>query len=62
MAASPKPLTQLVSSVTDRLTLKVQTAWRELAECSDATSQAFAEAQGAPNEPSNLEEIRGWYE
>jgi hypothetical protein len=62
MAASPKPLTQPVSSVTDRLTLKLHTAWRELAECADAISQAFTEVQGAPNEPSNLEEIRGWYE
>ena len=62
MAASPKPLTQPVSSVTDRLTLKLQTAWRELAECSDAASQAFAEVESAPSEPSHLEEIRAWYE
>jgi hypothetical protein len=39
MAASPKPLTQPVSSGTDRLTLKLHTAWREFAECSEAARE-----------------------
>src|ERR1700733_1453092 len=62
MAASPKPLTQPVSNGAERLTLKLQTAWRELTECTDATAQAFAKVPGAPNESSNLEQVRGWYE
>jgi hypothetical protein len=62
MAASPKPLTQPVSNGAERLTLKLQTAWRELTECTDATAQAFATVPGAPNESSNLEQVRGWYE
>ena len=62
MAASPKPLTHPVSSVVERLTLKLQTAWQEISDCSDETSRAFAVVQRAPDEADNLEELRSWYQ
>jgi hypothetical protein len=58
MAASPKSLTQPVSNVAERLTLKLQTAWRELNECTDATSQALATVPGTPDVDMTEDERR----
>jgi hypothetical protein len=62
VAASSKHLTQPVLSVVERLTIKLQTTWQELSECSDEISQAFAVLHSAPGEAQNLEDLRGWYQ
>jgi AAA ATPase domain len=62
VAISSQPVTQLPPSASQRLLLKLRTAWQQISDCTTAVAQASTTAQQTPSLIGNLRATRDQYD